>query len=165
MCRKESSIFRRCHSAITDPRRPNLTLNMMWEAEVAFQAKIKNLEHLRVEGIKTLEELNFKVDYFSFCNSSTLEEIDETYNALKDKCTSLAFMNCVSEYPPVSKVTPFPTKQTSGLEFLFFVPSCFWPLHAIIHLLLRRHMKIYPLSMVHWIQTRILNMFVLERPI
>lgn len=32
---------------------------------------------------------------------STLEEIDETYNALKDKCTSLAFMNCVSEYPPV----------------------------------------------------------------
>ena len=45
--------------------------------DTAHQAKIKNLEYLRVEGIKTLEELNFKVDYFSFCNSSTLEEIDE----------------------------------------------------------------------------------------
>ncbi len=32
---------------------------------------------------------------------STLEEIDETYNALKDNCESLALMNCVSEYPPV----------------------------------------------------------------
>ncbi len=32
---------------------------------------------------------------------STLDEIDETYNALKDRCVSLAFMNCVSEYPPV----------------------------------------------------------------
>ena len=45
--------------------------------DTAHQARIKNLEYLRVEGIKTLEELNFKVDYFSFCNSSTLEEIDK----------------------------------------------------------------------------------------
>tara|TARA_Y100000766_G_scaffold237499_1_gene213662 strand:- start:264 stop:548 length:285 start_codon:yes stop_codon:yes gene_type:complete len=45
--------------------------------DTAQQAKIKNLEHLRVEGIKKLEELNFTVDYFSFCNSSTLEEIDD----------------------------------------------------------------------------------------
>ena len=45
--------------------------------ETAHQAKIENLEYLRVEGIKKLEECNFKVDYFSFCNSSTLEEINE----------------------------------------------------------------------------------------
>ena len=45
--------------------------------DTAQGAKIKNLEYLRVEGIKKLEEFNFKVDYFSFCNSSTLEEIDE----------------------------------------------------------------------------------------
>jgi len=45
--------------------------------DTAHQAKIKNFEYLRVEGIKNLEELNFKVDYFSFCNSSTLEEIDQ----------------------------------------------------------------------------------------
>ena len=45
--------------------------------DTAHQAKIKNLEYLRVKGINALEELNFKVDYFSFCNSSTLEEIDE----------------------------------------------------------------------------------------
>ena len=32
---------------------------------------------------------------------STLDEIDQTYNALKDKAKSLALMNCVSEYPPV----------------------------------------------------------------
>ena len=45
--------------------------------DTAHQAKIKNLEYLKVKGIKTLEKLNFKVDYFSFCNSSTLEEIHE----------------------------------------------------------------------------------------
>ena len=45
--------------------------------DTAHQAKTKNLKYLRVEGIKILEELNFKVDYFLFCNSSTLEEIYE----------------------------------------------------------------------------------------
>ena len=38
---------------------------------------MKNLEYLKVEAIKKLEELDFDVDYFSFCNSNTLEEIDE----------------------------------------------------------------------------------------
>ena len=32
---------------------------------------------------------------------STLEEIDATYNALKDNCNELSLLNCVSEYPPV----------------------------------------------------------------
>ena len=32
---------------------------------------------------------------------STLEEIDATYNALKDNCKNLSLLNCVSEYPPV----------------------------------------------------------------
>jgi sialic acid synthase SpsE len=32
---------------------------------------------------------------------STLDEIDATYNALKDKCNNLSLLNCVSEYPPV----------------------------------------------------------------
>ena len=43
----------------------------------AQQIKTRNLKYLRVEGKKKLEELNFEVDYFSFCNSNTLEEIDE----------------------------------------------------------------------------------------
>ena len=32
---------------------------------------------------------------------STLDEIDATYNALKDKCNNLFLLNCVSEYPPI----------------------------------------------------------------
>ena len=31
----------------------------------------------------------------------TFEEIDRTYNALKDVCPELALTNCLSEYPPV----------------------------------------------------------------
>mgnify|MGYP003323892169 CR=1 FL=1 len=43
----------------------------------AQQIHTRNLEYLKVEAIKKLEELDFDVDYFSFCNSNTLEEIDE----------------------------------------------------------------------------------------
>ena len=43
----------------------------------AQQIKTRNLKYLKVEGKKKLEELNFEVDYFSFFNSNTLEEIDE----------------------------------------------------------------------------------------
>ena len=43
----------------------------------AQQIHTRNLEYLKVEAIKKLEELDFEVDYFSFCNSNTLEEIDE----------------------------------------------------------------------------------------
>ena len=59
-----------------DQRRIAAKLSLILK-DTALQAKIKNLEYLRFEGIKRLEELNFKVDYFSFCNSSTLEEIEE----------------------------------------------------------------------------------------
>ena len=45
--------------------------------EIAQRSKHENLANLKIEGIKRLEELNFNVDYFLFCNSTTLEELFE----------------------------------------------------------------------------------------
>lgn len=45
--------------------------------EIAQRSKNENLTNLKIEGIQRLEELNFNVDYFLFCNSTTLEELFE----------------------------------------------------------------------------------------
>ena len=43
--------------------------------EIAKRSKYENLADLKIEGIERLENLNFNVDYFLFCNSTTLEEL------------------------------------------------------------------------------------------
>ena len=43
--------------------------------EIAKRSKYENLADLKIEGIERLEKLNFNVDYFLFCNSTTLEEL------------------------------------------------------------------------------------------
>ena len=45
--------------------------------EIAQRSQHENLANLKIEGIQRLEELNFNVDYFLFCNSTTLEELVE----------------------------------------------------------------------------------------
>ena len=45
--------------------------------EIAQRSKHENLANLKIEGIQRLKELNFNVDYFLFCNSTTLEELFE----------------------------------------------------------------------------------------
>ncbi len=45
--------------------------------EIAQRSMYENLVDLKTEAIERLEKLNFKVDYFLFCNSITLEEIFE----------------------------------------------------------------------------------------
>lgn len=45
--------------------------------EIAQRSKHENLADLKREGIQRLEMFNFNVDYFLFCNSTTLEEVLE----------------------------------------------------------------------------------------
>ncbi|SCZ81214.1 N-acetylneuraminate synthase family protein [Pseudobutyrivibrio xylanivorans] len=69
------------------------------EAGIAYAFKIGSGEMTDIPSLKKIAEFGKPMIISS--GMCTLEELDRTYNALKDKGAPLAFTNCLSEYPPV----------------------------------------------------------------
>lgn len=69
------------------------------EAGLAYAFKIGSGEMTDIPSLKRIAEFGKPMIISS--GMCTLEELDRTYNALKDIGVPLAFTNCLSEYPPV----------------------------------------------------------------
>lgn len=69
------------------------------EAGLAYAFKIGSGEMTDIPSLKRIAEFGKPMIISS--GMCTLEELDRTYNALKDTGVPLAFTNCLSEYPPV----------------------------------------------------------------
>ena len=69
------------------------------EAGLAYAFKIGSGEMTDIPSLKRIAEFGKPMIISS--GMCTLEELDRTYNALKDVGIPLAFTNCLSEYPPV----------------------------------------------------------------
>lgn len=69
------------------------------EAGIAYAFKIGSGEMTDIPSLKRIAA--FGKPMIISTGMCTLEEIDRTYNALKDLDAPLAFTNCLSEYPPV----------------------------------------------------------------
>lgn len=69
------------------------------EAGLAFAFKIGSGEMTDIPSLKRIAE--FGRPMIISTGMCTLEEVDRTYNALKNSGAPLAFTNCLSEYPPV----------------------------------------------------------------
>lgn len=69
------------------------------EAGLAYAFKIGSGEMTDIPSLKRIAEFGKPMIISS--GMCTLEELDRTYQALKETDISLAFTNCLSEYPPV----------------------------------------------------------------
>lgn len=69
------------------------------EAGIAYAFKIGSGEMTDIPSLKRIAKFGKPMIISS--GMCTLEELDRTYNALKDCGALLAFTNCLSEYPPV----------------------------------------------------------------
>lgn len=69
------------------------------EAGLAYAFKIGSGEMTDIPSLKRIAEFGKPMIISS--GMCTLEELDRTYNALKGTGVSLAFTNCLSEYPPI----------------------------------------------------------------
>lgn len=69
------------------------------EAGLAYAFKIGSGEMTDIPSLKRIAAFGKPMIISS--GMCTLEELDRTYNALKDMGIPLAFTNCLSEYPPV----------------------------------------------------------------
>jgi len=69
------------------------------EAGIAYAFKIGSGEMTDIPSLKRIAEFGKPMIISS--GMCTLEELDRTYNALKDTGVPLAFTNCLSEYPPI----------------------------------------------------------------
>ena len=69
------------------------------EAGIAYAFKIGSGEMTDIPSLKRIAEFGKPMIISS--GMCTLEELDRTYNALKETGVQLAFTNCLSEYPPV----------------------------------------------------------------
>lgn len=69
------------------------------EAGLAYAFKIGSGEMTDIPSLKRIAEFGKPMIISS--GMCTLEELDRTYNALKDTGAPLAFTNCLSEYPPI----------------------------------------------------------------
>lgn len=69
------------------------------EVGIAYAFKIGSGEMTDIPSLKRIAEFGKPMIISS--GMCTLDELDRTYNALKDTGVPLAFTNCLSEYPPV----------------------------------------------------------------
>ncbi len=69
------------------------------EEGLAYAFKIGSGEMTDIPSLKRIAEFGKPMIISS--GMCTLEELDRTYNALKDTGVQLAFTNCLSEYPPI----------------------------------------------------------------
>lgn len=69
------------------------------EEGLAYAFKIGSGEMTDIPSLKRIAEFGKPMIISS--GMCTLEELDRTYNALRDTGVPLAFTNCLSEYPPV----------------------------------------------------------------
>ena len=69
------------------------------DAGLAYAFKIGSGEMTDIPSLKRIAE--FGKPMIISTGMCTLEEVDRTYNALKNTGISLAFTNCLSEYPPI----------------------------------------------------------------
>ncbi len=69
------------------------------EAGLSYAFKIGSGEMTDIPSLKRIA--GFKKPMIVSSGMCTLEELDRTYNALKETGVPLAFTNCLSEYPPV----------------------------------------------------------------
>lgn len=69
------------------------------EAGIAYAFKIGSGEMTDIPSLKRIAAFGRPMIISS--GMCTLEELDRTYNALKESKVPLAFTNCLSEYPPV----------------------------------------------------------------
>lgn len=69
------------------------------EAGIAYAFKIGSGEMTDIPSLKKIAEFGKPMIISS--GMCTLEELDRTYNALKNTGVPLAFTNCLSEYPPI----------------------------------------------------------------
>lgn len=69
------------------------------EANLAYAFKIGSGEMTDIPSLKRIAEFGKSMIISS--GMCTLEELDRTYNVLKDTGVQLAFTNCLSEYPPI----------------------------------------------------------------
>ena len=69
------------------------------EAGIAYAFKIGSGEMTDIPSLKKIAEFGRPMIISS--GMCTLDELDRTYNALKECGAPLAFTNCLSEYPPV----------------------------------------------------------------
>ncbi len=69
------------------------------EAGIAYAFKIGSGEMTDIPSLKRIAKFGKPMIISS--GMCTLDELDRTYNALKDMGVPLAFTNCLSEYPPI----------------------------------------------------------------
>ena len=69
------------------------------ESGLAYAFKIGSGEMTDIPSLKRITKFGKPMIISS--GMCTLEELDRTYNSLKESGVSLAFTNCLSEYPPV----------------------------------------------------------------